>query len=138
MFAAGAGHTEAAKVLLDAGADVNARLKATAEFLEQARVLSPLSLPPLNTPPIYKHLAASLFSKYFDSLLLYSFPHNLYFVHTFFSNVKSFPQCKGRTVVLTCSLHSFSRVRSLRRNVLRFGSVGFIIVPSAHMSFLFD
>lgn len=35
MFAAGAGHLEAAKVLLDAGADVNAKLKATPEFLEQ-------------------------------------------------------------------------------------------------------
>lgn len=37
MFAAGAGHTEAAKVLLDAGADVNAKLQATPEFLEQVR-----------------------------------------------------------------------------------------------------
>lgn len=35
MFAAGAGHMETARVLLDAGADVNAKLKATPEFLEQ-------------------------------------------------------------------------------------------------------
>ena len=39
MFAAGAGHTEAATVLLDAGADVNAKLQATPEFLEQVRHL---------------------------------------------------------------------------------------------------
>lgn len=43
MFAAGAGHLEAAKVLLDAGADVNAKLKATAEFLDQVRLL-PITL----------------------------------------------------------------------------------------------
>lgn len=35
MFAAGAGHVDAARVLLDAGADVNAKLKATPEFLDQ-------------------------------------------------------------------------------------------------------
>lgn len=35
MFAAGAGHMEAAAVLIDAGADVNAKLKATSEFLDQ-------------------------------------------------------------------------------------------------------
>lgn len=40
MFAAGAGHVETARVLLDAGADVNAKLKATPEFLEQVRVLA--------------------------------------------------------------------------------------------------
>lgn len=38
MFAAGAGHVEAAKVLLDAGADVNTKLKATPEFLEQVNI----------------------------------------------------------------------------------------------------
>ena len=35
MFAAGAGHTEAAEVLIAAGADVNAKLQAKPEFLEQ-------------------------------------------------------------------------------------------------------
>lgn len=35
MFAAGAGHMEAAAVLIEAGADVNAKLKATSEFLDQ-------------------------------------------------------------------------------------------------------
>lgn len=38
MFAAGAGHKEAAEVLIEAGADVNAKLEAKPEFLEQARV----------------------------------------------------------------------------------------------------
>lgn len=35
MFAAGAGHTGAATVLINAGADVNAKLQASPEFLEQ-------------------------------------------------------------------------------------------------------
>lgn len=37
MFAAGAGHTETAEVLIAAGADVNAKLEAKPEFLEQVR-----------------------------------------------------------------------------------------------------
>lgn len=35
MFAAGAGHVEAAEALIAAGADVNAKLQAKPEFLEQ-------------------------------------------------------------------------------------------------------
>ena len=35
MFAAGAGHAETAALLLDAGANVNTKLQAKPEFLEQ-------------------------------------------------------------------------------------------------------
>lgn len=71
MFAARAGHTETARVLLDAGADVNAMLKATPELLEKLCVCASVLVylpPPRPYLPNFEPESTSIFLHFWINL----------------------------------------------------------------------